>query len=237
MPAPLSPKKLQWLPADQKYVFPTGHPLAGNALTDKAVRDVIDADIAHHEQAISDGFDHIREVARKMLAGEISGDEYRQAVLEWRDNTMVPHIRALHLNYTAAAHGGYAQLGPADYGRCGAKLKDQYRFLGGFVGDLLSDPNIALGQAPGKMAGDQRAALYATTALFTYEAERTESHIAQGFSRYRNVPHSQESCTHKADKPGCTEISSMGWGKIGSYAPIGTRSCGPADKCSWAFKK
>jgi hypothetical protein len=232
----VAPSKLRWNTKKQQYFLPKGathaHYKPGQFLSPKAVRAIIESDIADKNAQIQELLQPLQSVAQSYLDGKTTRDEYGAALTTWRGE-MAQLVKNLHINHLAAARGGYDNLDSAAYGRLGAIFKYHYGKLGQFADDMWKDPLIALGQSPGRMPASQRAALYGSTALFTFEAERVLSHAQSGYSKYRNVPHSNESCQ---GRKGCAAETAKGAQEIGKGIPIGHRLCGPADLCTWEFE-
>ena len=121
-------------------------------------------------------------------------------------------MRDTHLFSSATVKGGWAQMTPADFGRVGARMKEQLRFLDRFAAQV--DAGLPL---DGRFM--QRSKLYGTAGLAT--AHRTQTVVSQvrGFDEEKNVIQDGESC------PGCEAEESRGWVPLGSLRPIGTRDC------------
>lgn len=65
------------------------------------------------------------ELSEQVYTGEIS-------IGQWQE-TMKQSIRELHTSTAAIGKGGWDEMEPADWGRLGPRLKDQYRWLQGFA--------------------------------------------------------------------------------------------------------
>lgn len=232
---------LAWNAAAQHYHLPAGYEgnsgyIPGRWLDAKAVRDVIEDDIAFQETKMEDAGSRLQAAARAFNAGYIDQGAYDIAIADWREE-MYQSIKAIHLNYAAAARGGFHNMKAAHYGRVGGLMRFHIDKLDNYAQELRDDPNIALNTADGRMLFEKRNGLYAKTALYTYERERLASHKEAGYDEYENVPHSKESCTTVGTKIGCAEITAKGRHKIGTSADIGKRACGPMDLCTWIFFK
>jgi hypothetical protein len=232
---------LAWNAGAQHYHLPAdtdsarGH-VPGRWLDDNAVREVIEDDIALQSSRMKASGDRLQSAARALQAGDISDAEFESAVGTWRDE-MYQSTKNAHLNYAAAARGGFHNMTSEHYGRVGGLLRFHIEKLDNFAQEILADPGIVTGEASGKMDFHQRSSMYATTALYTYERERVASNVAAGYDLYENVPHSLESCNTHGAKVGCSEITAKGAHKIGTSPDIGKRACGPADLCTWEFSK
>ena len=71
----------------------------------------------------------------KALAEALRG---RQVSLADWEVAMRRHIKNTHLNAIAMERGGWANMTPADYGRAGQIIREQYGYLKGFAGDIAS---------------------------------------------------------------------------------------------------
>ena len=80
----------------------------------------------------------IEEISQRFKDGEITHKEW--------DAGMRQHIRTLHVAEATLASGGFDNMSPAKYGRCGPIVRDQFAFLNGmgeriqsgYYGDDLS---------------------------------------------------------------------------------------------------
>jgi hypothetical protein len=71
----------------------------------------------------------------KALAEALRGRQV--SVADW-EVAMRRHIKNTHLNAIAMERGGWANMTPADYGRAGQIIREQYGYLKGFAGDIAS---------------------------------------------------------------------------------------------------
>lgn len=128
----------------------------------------------------------------------------------WHEQ-MMREVKMVHLNASIVAHGGRAQMAPADYGLAGRIIRDQYGFLRTWAGQIES------GTAPLDGRLISRARLYAQAANGTYATVRARDMRAAGFRFERNVLQPGENCA------GCRAESSRGWVRIGELIPVGRR--------------
>lgn len=120
---------------------------------------------------------------------------------------MQQEIKLLTNSNAALAKGGWAQMTPADWGRNGYQLRQEYANLRQFAQEI----------ADGTLSGAQieaRAKLYANTTYARYWEIRTEQETAAGKQEERLV-------TSKDDRvcEECLAQEAMGWQPIGSYNP------------------
>lgn len=129
-------------------------------------------------------------------------------------------VKQTHLYGASAAKGGWAQMAPADYGRAGREIRDQYAYLRNFAREIAS----------GKQAMDGtlgwRAQLYAQSGRSTYHAIEQVEMRAAGMKEERNrMTPGAKHCD------GCRSESSRGWVPIGTLVRVGHRKCNHNDKC------
>lgn len=142
----------------------------------------------------------------------------RISLVEWRV-AMQTVIKHTHLGAAELAIGGRAQMTPADYGRVGQIVREQYGFLEGWVQEIVN------GSAPLDGRLGQRARLYVAAARPTYVAIRTNDLREAGFDQERSILTDAEHCAE------CVREDAKGWQPIGQMLPIGDRECGVSDKC------
>jgi hypothetical protein len=71
----------------------------------------------------------------KALAEALRGRQV--SVADW-EVAMRRHVKNTHLNAIALERGGWANMTPADYGRAGQIIREQYGYLKGFAADIAS---------------------------------------------------------------------------------------------------
>jgi hypothetical protein len=71
----------------------------------------------------------------KALAEALRGRQL--SVADW-EVAMRRHVKNTHLNAIALERGGWANMTPADYGRAGQIIREQYGYLKGFAADIAS---------------------------------------------------------------------------------------------------
>ena len=79
------------------------------------------------------------------------------SVADW-EIAMRRVVKNTHLNAIALERGGYANMTPADYGRVGQIVREQYGYLKGFAADIASGKQ----KLDGTLA--RRASLYSQSA-------------------------------------------------------------------------
>lgn len=145
----------------------------------------------------------------------------------WRTG-MLQELKTLHLANAAAAKGGWAQMTPVDYGRVGGKLQREYEYLNRFASQ------VQYGTQPLDGHFTQRVRMYAGAARDTYQSTRDEVADDLAFDEERNVLGNAEHCSG-ADN-GCIEQSALGWVKLGTLVPIGSRLCKTNCRCRKRYR-
>jgi ferredoxin len=134
---------------------------------------------------------------------------------------MAREIKSAHLASAALAKGGFAQMAPADYGRVGARLKEQYRFLNRFASQIESGQQGLNGQLP------IRSEMYIQAARATYHATERREMEQRGVEEERSILGAADHC------PDCLQEADKDWQLIGTLIPIGDRIC--LTRCACVF--
>jgi hypothetical protein len=114
---------------------------------------------------LRDVFVERQKAQTSALASRLVNDEITRA--EWVKG-MRDVIKQTYIDQYVMAKGGRGNLTQADYGRIGAMVKEQYKFLQGFERDIKN----------GKMTGGQiavRSSLYVDSSTQAFERSRAES--------------------------------------------------------------
>jgi len=165
--------------------------------------------------------DDLRDLTKLLDNGTISqGEWYRR---------MKAEIRAAYRATIVAAEGGFSQMTPSKWGRFGAVMKAEYKFLDGFLRDIKS------GKWRGKRAV-ARAGRYGNSISRIYESWRLQMHRALGFSEARRVLSVAEHCHTEAGLEGCVELAARGWVSIDQIVEIGETPCDGGCKCSIEYQ-
>jgi hypothetical protein len=121
-------------------------------------------------------------------------------------------VKDVHLYSAAVAKGGWAQMTPADFGRVGRIVRDQYAYLDRFAADIESGLTLGAGF-------ERRVKMYLESGRRTYYDVVGRVLDELGFDQERSVRHSRDSCF------GCIDQAARGWQPRGSMIPIGERDC------------
>jgi hypothetical protein len=158
----------------------------------------------------------VLDATQSMRAGTID-------VGEW-DAVMRQEIKRTQLSTEALLRGGWQQMTPADFGRVGAAVRKQYKFLDNFIAEIRSGKQIADGTL------FNRAKMYPASARVQFHENQTAMLDALGYTEERNVLHPAEHCV------GCLDMSALVWVPIGTLVPIGERDCVGNDRCSVRYR-
>jgi hypothetical protein len=184
-------------------------PATGRFISRDTVRKMVD-------QLIEKSRARVQTASEQLRSGTID-------LGEW-DAVMRQEIKRTQLSTTTLLRGGWNQMTAADYGRVGANVRAQYRYLEGFVTDLRS----------GKQRLDgsffNRAKMYPASARVTFHEQLTQQLDDLGYVDELNVLHPAEHCAE------CIDASARGWVPIGTNVPIGQRQCRGNDRCSMRYR-
>jgi len=137
---------------------------------------------------------------------------------------MMQEIKLVHLDGAALANGGWQQLGPADYGWVGQRIRNQYRYLTAFS-QQIADGRQNLGAG-----AEARAEMYADAARSTHREAQRRQAVTRGMQEEANRLSAAENCG------GCVSATMLGWVPIGTLPPIGTRDCLSRCKCVMVYR-
>lgn len=138
---------------------------------------------------------------------------------------MQQEIKRSHLVAAALGKGGWDRLTAADFGRVGASIRDQYRFLRQFAEQIQTGQQKLNGRLI------RRSQLYVQSArAFHTEFEREQVSNA-GYTEERRVLGQAEHCED------CIEYASRGWVPIGTLPEIGIASkCRQNCHCHFEYR-
>lgn len=146
---------------------------------------------------------------------------------EWQ-RKMMDEIKDANINAASLAKGGYKQMGQADWGRVGNRVRNEYEFLRRFA------QQIDEGEIPLDGRAINRSKQYVQGARQTYHrVERLEMQ-KRGFNQERNILGVAEHC------PECVDLTTRGdegWVPNGTLPEIGTRQCLGNCKCQIVYRR
>lgn len=195
----------EWAPLAARYRDPE----TGRFVSRDTIRYGLDDLIRLSQNRISQASDQLRD-------GRIGVEEWQRIM---RDE-----IKRTQLGAEALVRGGWGQMTPADYGRVGARVREQYGYLANFSQQLLDG---AIRTDGGFMS---RARLYAGASRVAYHESQMEQVLGIGYREELNVLHPAEHCIE------CVECRDRGWVTIGTNPPIGSRKCLGNDKCTMRYR-
>ena len=114
--------------------------------------------------------ENLQRFTRMLADGNITLDQWQGSVRE--------AIKGAHIQASVLGHGGRADMGAAEYGRMGQRLRAEYRYLQGFANDILA------GRVSAPMAL-ARVKLYAEAIRGSYWEGATIRQEKQGYSMMR----------------------------------------------------
>jgi hypothetical protein len=199
-----TPSPYQWNARAARYRDPN----TGRFISRDAVRVEVDRIVSASQRRVT-------AATEQLASGAID-------LAQW-DATMRQEIKRAHLGSSALLNGGWKQLTPADYGRVGAAVRAQYKYLEGFLDDIRA----------GRVRGGtllNRAKMYPASARIVFHEQQTTQLDDLGYTEERNVLHPAEHCDV------CIDASARGWVPIGTNIPIGKRTCLGNDKCSMRYR-
>ena len=153
----------------------------------------------------------------KALAEALRG---RQVSLADWEVAMRRHVKNTHLNAIALERGGWANMTPADYGRAGQIIREQYGYLKGFAADIASGKQRLDGTL------GVRAKLYTQAGRESFYRSK-QANLAAGVDMVRSVRHARDSCVE------CVSLDGK-WFRVGdpTYKLPGQRICTKNCRCS-----
>jgi hypothetical protein len=152
----------------------------------------------------------LKRFTRMLGDGSITLDQWQGSVRE--------AIKAAHIQAATIGYGGRSEMGSAEYGRIGQRLRAEYTYLQGFVRDLL-DGRVS---APMAVA---RIGLYAQSVRGSYWQGTEMREQQRGFSLMRRILDAQ--AVHCQD---CLSYSAKGVVPIGSL-PLPGQRCECRSRC------
>lgn len=156
------------------------------------------------------------QLAAEYRAGRLSLEAWR---MEMQD--IIKHVA---IGSATLAKGGRAQMTPADFGRVGQRVREQYGFLEDWVQQIVS------GEAPLDGRLTSRARLYVAAGRPTYVAVRAADVEDAGFDQEHSETRPAEHCDQ------CLIEEARGWVPIGTLIPIGQRTCKVNDHCLMHYR-
>jgi hypothetical protein len=160
----------------------------------------------------------LKRFTNMLIDGNITLDIWQSSVRE--------AIKAAHIQAAIIGNGGKSQMGNADYGRIGQKLRQEYSYLQAFASDLL-------GQRISRPMALARIGLYASSVRASYWEGVSIRNEKEGLSLMRRILDPQ--AQHCDD---CRNYAARGLVPIGSLPLPGQRcACRARCKCRVEYKR
>lgn len=151
----------------------------------------------------------MRQAAKDYNAGKINLAEFTVQMAEL--------IKSANILTASVGKGGYKRMTTKDWGRVGAKTRQQYAYINNFVRQIEQ----------GKLSGIQienRASLYAKQSRAGFFKTEMETAIDAGLTEARRTQNSREGCVE------CNAYDGV-WLPIEEMPPIGELICGQFCLC------
>jgi hypothetical protein len=137
-------------------------------------------------------------------------------------------------NAMILAKNGRDNITPADWGFVGSQAKKQYQYLDNFAADIAANPTAWL-------TGNRlnaRVSLYNQLGYSALEEDLAREKTKAGFTEERSVlDPGAEHCHETSGRPGCVELSALGWQPIGKIPLPGNRACWTYCRCHMEYRK
>jgi hypothetical protein len=169
---------------------------------------------------IKEGINRLNEMADGVMTGSTPygiADLQRATAIE---------IRNMQVQLAAMGKGGRANMTPADWGKVGATLREEFKYLNGFMAEL-SAGNLTEGQVRNRLR------MYGNKAYNQYWNTRQNGAAASGFTEERRVlDRSAETCRD------CEDLAALGWQPLGSLPnpADGSTVCLSNCRCSKEYR-
>jgi hypothetical protein len=183
----------------------------GRYISNAEVLRLVDTEVARQET-------RLKGHARLLINGRIDIPEFQRR--------MANDMKLSAIRMAALGAGGVEGLGSRHYGKIGAELKKQYKFLAGF-GDALVE-----GLTEKQVL--QRAGQYSGQSAIAFHSAQQITKISEGFTEgRRSLDEQSEHCVQ------CPEHSTYGsWVPIDEIVPPGTScNCGGRCRCKVVFRR
>lgn len=156
-----------------------------------------------------------RSSAKQLNQGKINIAEFQ--------NQMKDLIKSSHTIAGAVAGGGRAHLSQSDWGKIGAKVREQYKFLNQFARDI-ENGRVSPAQI------EHRASTYKDAVRLFFAEIELQKQLEIDSEAKREL-HATESCTD------CISWAAKGWIKTKEMAPLGTLICKRFCKCTIKYRQ
>lgn len=160
----------------------------------------------------------LKRFTNMLIDGSITLDQWQGSVRE--------AIKAAHIQAAIIGHGGRDDMGSAEYGRIGQRLRQEYSYLQGFARDLLE-------QRSSRAMALARIGLYAESVRGSFWEGSSIRQEQEGYSLMRRILDPQ--AQHCQD---CLDYAARGLVPIGSVPLPGQRcACRARCRCRVEYKR
>lgn len=183
---------------------------SGRFVSRQRILSLLETRITHHQEGLM-------QLTQALLDG-------RLGLADWQ-RLFKQELKVMHIQQAVLARGGWANMRPADWGRVGAAVKAQYKYLNGFAEDIAAG---AFKSGRPMMEGHilARAGMYAQSGRATYWKEHGAIQKEAGMTEERRI------AVGDAGTCGpCSELAGKGWQPIGTLPPPGGPPCDGLTHC------
>ena len=199
---PRTPAKFQWDAEKRQYRYESGR-----AVPSSRVEGWIDKATLNAETRLGN-------LTQNLVDGKTD-------IFDWK-LAMKDEIKNGHRAMAIVANGGKDQMTPAAWGRVGAIIREQYKFLDNFA-NLLDNKDLAITQAL-----VSRAKLYGAALYPSYVSGVRAREKAGGATEERSVLTPRDGWCDL-----CVSEAARDWVAMGDLVPIGDRTCLIRCRCSY----
>lgn len=175
----------------------------------------------------------IRKARARMRSLALELDARTIRLDAWQRDTAA-ELKLLHVANAMIGTGGLAAMTPADYGRVGARLRFEYGRLQRFAEQLKAREFT-------QRAFLARVEMYCNAGGVSYAAAREDAAYTAGMEEERNkLGPREDHCESSPDgsgRPGCLDLTRLGWVPLGTLPAIGARKCLSNCGCDKAFRR
>lgn len=155
------------------------------------------------EIKVEQGKETLAKLTVSFNKGELTAKEYTVVATS--------QIKTLHIQQATLGKGGWDRMTPSDWGKIGAKLKGEYRYLSSFIHEMATtDPPLTDKQVAA------RARSYAGRARSEFIEQDVKNNIEQGKDEERRILGPTDHCDP------CLSLAAMGWQPIDTLPNPGT---------------
>lgn len=184
--------------------------VSGRFVSRQRMMGLVEGRIVYHQE-------NLMELTQALTDGRIGLSDWQRLFKQ--------ELKTMHIQQAVLARGGWDKMTQADWGRVGAAVKAQYKYLAGFADDIAAG---AFKSGRPMMNGHilARASLYAQSGRATYWKEQTATQKDAGMREERRLAMGDE----RTCGP-CSELAGRGWQPLGTLPPPGGPPCSGLTRC------